>query len=522
LATAPRESDLRITSAEVASGETLHLLTSEPAVVPDKPIVSKRLTHGPAEPLWYVARDAPLRHIDLLKDVIFAILNLSLVLSWWSVSHQLEGLNGVLSIRGTGGHANTQYILFLILYATLTVLACDSNGLYRPVAGRTVDVMAIARSTALATLLLTLIFYLSVGSGVPVLAFVAGGVLNVVTFSAWRSWDRYSLQHRTAVEKRAQPVIIVGAGPLGQTIAERITANPHLGYVVAGFVDDEQDGSDNVLGSIGELANVARQRFASEVVIARSLAPKQLRDLVSQARSHHMGVRFVPDVSEQAGRPLPVDYWGGIPVLSLHREPIPTLALFVKRSMDVLISGIGLVVLSPMLLAIGVAVKLDSPGSALYRSRRAGKKGRMFVCYKFRTMVANADDLKEKLMALNERQGPFFKISRDPRRTRLGRWLRKYSLDEVPQLWNVFIGDMSLVGPRPPDVEETKYYRVEYLRRLDVKPGITGLWQVTARRDPSFEKALGLDIEYIENWTPWLDCRILLKTIPTVLRGSGQ
>jgi len=157
-----------------------------------------------------------------------------------------------------------------------------------------------------------------------------------------------------------------------------------------------------------------------------------------------------------------------------------------------------------------------------YRSKRMGRKGRPFVCYKFRTMVADADFLKEGLRHLNERHGPFFKISGDPRITRLGRWLRKYSLDEVPQLWNVLKGDMSLVGPRPHPLDDYRQYHLEHLRRLDVEPGLTGLWQVTARQDPSFETNMALDLRYIETWNVWLDLKILWRTVGAVLEGEGQ
>jgi lipopolysaccharide/colanic/teichoic acid biosynthesis glycosyltransferase len=171
---------------------------------------------------------------------------------------------------------------------------------------------------------------------------------------------------------------------------------------------------------------------------------------------------------------------------------------------------------------IAIAVKLESPGPVIYRSLRVGRYGRKFDCYKFRTMVAGSDAIKESLSRLNQRRGPFFKIADDPRVTRFGRFLRKYSLDELPQLWNVLKGDMSLVGPRPHPVEDCAQYTSEHRRRLDVIPGVTGLWQVMARANPSFEICMMLDLAYIKKWSLLLDCRILLKTIPAVLAGEGQ
>jgi lipopolysaccharide/colanic/teichoic acid biosynthesis glycosyltransferase len=174
------------------------------------------------------------------------------------------------------------------------------------------------------------------------------------------------------------------------------------------------------------------------------------------------------------------------------------------------------------LLAVAALwIRLDSKGPAIYRAPRVGKKGKQFLCYKLRSMCVTADIEKELLRRENERKGPFFKMVEDPRVTRCGRWLRKLSIDELPQLLNVLRGEMSLVGPRPHPVDDYEQYTLEHLRRLDVKPGMTGLWQVTARRDPSFETNMKLDLEYIENWSLGLDLRILARTVPAVVRAEG-
>src|SRR5437868_959071 len=197
-------------------------------------------------------------------------------------------------------------------------------------------------------------------------------------------------------------------------------------------------------------------------------------------------------------------------------------SLILKRALDLLVSGAALLILSPLFAIIAVLIRLDSEGPVFYRSVRVGKKGRNFNFYKFRTMVINAHRLKSDLLHLNERDGPLFKMAADPRITAVGRWLRRFSLDELPQLWSVFVGDMSLVGPRPPDIEEIHHYRPEDMRTLDVTPGVTGLWQITARLNPSFEVKMALDLEYIEKWSLLLDSKILLKTIPVVFKGDGQ
>ena len=193
-----------------------------------------------------------------------------------------------------------------------------------------------------------------------------------------------------------------------------------------------------------------------------------------------------------------------------------------KRSVDILFAGLALTASFPVWLAIAIAIKLDSPGPAIYRSTRVGKKSAAFTCLKFRTMIERAGALQEELRERNERDGVLFKMENDPRITRVGRFLRKYSLDELPQFWNVLKGDMSLVGPRPSLPTEVVQYELEHLRRLTVLPGITGLWQVEARRDPSFEKYIKLDTEYVDRWSFWLDLKIMLKTPEVVFGGTGQ
>jgi exopolysaccharide biosynthesis polyprenyl glycosylphosphotransferase len=192
-----------------------------------------------------------------------------------------------------------------------------------------------------------------------------------------------------------------------------------------------------------------------------------------------------------------------------------------KRLLDIIFSATVLVVLSPILIVLAIAIKLDSEGPVFYSSERIGKKARVFKCLKFRTMVQDAEKRRAEIMHMNERDGVLFKISNDPRITKMGRLLRKYSLDELPQFFNVLKGDMSVVGPRPPIASEVREYKLNHLRRLDVTPGITGLWQVQGRKDPSFDSYVSLDVTYIENWSIWLDFKIVLRTVAVVFAGTG-
>ena len=198
------------------------------------------------------------------------------------------------------------------------------------------------------------------------------------------------------------------------------------------------------------------------------------------------------------------------------------MALRIKRALDIAVSGVLLALLSPVFGAIATVIKLTSPGPVMYRWRVVGERGRPFTGYKFRTMVPNADALKAQLMAQNEMSGPVFKMRRDPRITPIGRFLRKFSLDELPQLWSVLKGDMSLVGPRPPLESEYAAFTEQQQRKLEVKPGITCLWQISGRNDISdFDDWVRLDLQYIREWSLWLDLKVLLLTIPAVLRGRG-
>jgi exopolysaccharide biosynthesis polyprenyl glycosylphosphotransferase len=308
---------------------------------------------------------------------------------------------------------------------------------------------------------------------------------------------------------------------MGRALASWLEENRHLGYLVCGFLDSHPSDDPQVLGPITDLRKVVLTKFVDELFVTLPFERELVKEIVMEARELRLGLKLLPDLYDGLGWRAPLHTIGGFPVMDLQWQPIPSVGLAVKRAMDIVIAASALILGTPILLFAAILIKLDSPGPALYVANRVGRKGLKFRCYKLRTMVVGADEGKENLRRANERNGPFFKIENDPRITRLGRWLRKASLDELPQLWNVLRGEMSLVGPRPHPVDDCALYSIEHLRRLDVTPGLTGLWQVTARCNPSFETNLALDLEYIENWSLGLDLKILLKTIPAVLRVEG-
>jgi exopolysaccharide biosynthesis polyprenyl glycosylphosphotransferase len=321
--------------------------------------------------------------------------------------------------------------------------------------------------------------------------------------------------------KHTHNVLIVGAGPTGRQVADYLDRHPEMGRVVRGFLDESTAPSFGVLGPPQRLASIARAEFIDEVILTAPQGSDLAQYVIQEARSNRLDVRAVPnfygcELSQPWIEPL-----GAISLVTLHEEQLPDAGLFLKRVLDVVLSAIALSVTTPAMLLIACLIKLDSHGPVFYSAPRVGRKGKRFRCYKFRTMNVNAGELKDKLRARNQREGPCFKIAQDPRITRVGRWIRRFSLDELPQLWNVFRGEMSLVGPRPHPLDDFARYELEHFRRLDVMPGITGLWQVTARRSPSFATNMELDLEYIDNWSIWLDLRILFKTIAVVFQGTG-
>jgi exopolysaccharide biosynthesis polyprenyl glycosylphosphotransferase len=325
----------------------------------------------------------------------------------------------------------------------------------------------------------------------------------------------------TLRSRSARNVLIIGAGRVGRQLALHLERNDSARSLVLGFLDDRAPIGGAVLGRIDDLTRVARREFVDEIILTAPSHHEATQRIVREARANQIDVKLVPECFGCDPAPVAFQKYGNVPVLTLSQERVPSFQLLVKRVIDVLLSAIGLVISLPILAIIYCAIRLDSPGPVLYRAPRLGLKGRRFLCFKFRTMVTNADALKQKLRACNQRSGPFFKMVDDPRVTQIGRVLRRYSLDELPQLWNVLCGEMSLVGPRPHPIDDFERYELEDLQRLDVLPGLTGLWQVTARGDPSFARNMALDREYIGRWTLGLDFWILLKTISVVLQGEG-
>lgn len=343
---------------------------------------------------------------------------------------------------------------------------------------------------------------------------------------------------RTAVERirihgrNLRYMLIIGTNPRAVAFAHRIGARPECGYRVRGFVDDEWSGLEEfkkgdlpLVSDFAGLAEYLRRNVVDEVAVHLPLLSFYSRwlEIAGLCSYHGIVVRFSSALFDlKAARWRAEEFEDGDHYIATYTEASEGWPVVLKRTMDIVISGMLLLLFSPVMLGTAIAIKLTSPGPVLFRQERVGLNKRRFWIYKFRTMVANAEELMATLEARNEASGPVFKIKNDPRITHTGRFLRRTSIDELPQLLNVLKGDMSLVGPRPLPTRDYSGFKEDWQRRrFSIKPGITCLWQVNGRSEISFDQWMLLDLQYLDEWSLWLDFKILLQTVPAVLHGTG-
>ncbi|RMH19375.1 MAG: sugar transferase [Acidobacteria bacterium] len=342
--------------------------------------------------------------------------------------------------------------------------------------------------------------------------------ITLRTLSRWVRLQGYN--YRT--------MLIVGTHEGAISLADSIQDHRYWGYRILGLI--AHPGADvsrvppryKVLGTIDDIPRIVESTVVDDVLFCvgrRDL--NRLEDLFLALQEQGIRTRFALNLFPHTKAKSRLEELDGTPLLTFSTTPESWLALLAKRLIDVTVSTVLLVLGLPVVLLIALAIKLTSRGQVLYRQTRCGLNGRRFTLYKFRTMIEGAEARKGDLLHLNEMDGPVFKLRDDPRVTRLGRILRRFSLDELPQLWNVLRGDMSLVGPRPPIPDEVAQYQRWQRRRLSMKPGLTCLWQISGRNQLDFDRWMELDLEYIDSWSPWLDLKILFKTVPAVLSGRG-
>lgn len=343
-------------------------------------------------------------------------------------------------------------------------------------------------------------------------------ILMVFIFLLSRIMRNYAqvLLHRS--RRYNKNVLIIGAGKVGIQIRNHVMANTSCHFV--GFLDDYKN-SDQVLGTIQNIEQLIARHKVQEIYITIPSEKNIINELITSIRKYDIQIKIIPELFELVTSSISFDQAYDYPCIEIVKTPLRGLNLFLKRAADIILSLLGIIMISPILMIVALFIKFDSKGPVFIHQKRIGKNGAPFHMHKFRSMVNNAEELKEQLEKYNEADGPAFKMKNDPRITRVGRFIRKFSIDELPQLFNVLKGEMSLIGPRPPLPNEVEQYSDFQWRRLDIRPGITGLWQVSGRSDINFDEWVKLDLYYIEKWSISLELKILIKTIPVVLKGEG-
>ncbi len=457
-----------------------------------------------------------------IADAGLAIGVLAGVLIASNLDHMPQGLAGFLAIR-----LSLKNVLLLTAFAWSWPFLLAACGLYSPPRLRTGEGewprLALVGAVGC---VLALVFPLTSRSGlVSPLQMLVFGAAVAPAAGALRTSVR--AVNRKRHRARQRQVVLVGSGPLAARLYGQLLSDPFQSITVVGFVDSVPQaalaGAGAVhLGELQDLEHVLMHRVVDNVFIGLPVKSRYDEIRQSLAACARVGVpaSYSADLFE-GGSAHPSSAGHVAPVLSLSEMASPEL-LAVKRAIDVLGALVLLVILAPVMLGVAIAIKLTSQGPALFAQDRYGYMKRLFRMYKFRTMVAGAEGIQDELEDRNEASGPVFKIHHDPRITPIGRFLRHSSLDELPQIWHVLRGEMSLVGPRPLPVRDVSRFAESWLmRRFSMRPGLTCLWQINGRSDLDFEQWITLDLEYIDRWSLWLDFDILLRTVPAVLRGRG-
>jgi len=505
------------------------------AVLPD-PNVRQEATPVPADRLSrrsagdlpaFSARGPATRdsYISLcqIADTIVALASLSAAFVLTNLGRMPAGLEGFLAVRIT-----LQKLLLVGLFVLAWRITFGIAGLYewRRITHRSQELGAVIAASTLGSLY-TLIFLFHSASG----AFHAGTVLYYwVTATGLALLLRSFLRTLAfaAPASGAQDVIIVGSGPRALRVYRQLSADRRAGYNVLGFVDSNdavtsEEVGRRLLGRLDQLESILMRQVLDEVVIALPMRScyNAISTVIQVCERAGVRPKYLADVFPDDVARLRFEESRDFSAVAMAIAP-DDARLILKRLIDMLGSLVGIILLSPLMLLAAAAIKLTSPGPAIFTQERVGLNKRRFRMYKFRTMIVDAEARQSAVEHLNEALGPIFKIRQDPRVTPLGRFLRKSSIDELPQLFNVLRGQMSLVGPRPMSLRDVgRFTEPGTMRRFSMRPGLTCLWQVQGRSALSFDQWLRLDLHYIDRWSLALDLRILLKTVPAVLRGVG-
>lgn len=423
------------------------------------------------------------------------------------------------------------YIPFAALYAIFILLNFQRNGLYRNIAGRAwlEEVYYIASSVAVSIVIVLAMFYILQPLTTSRLMLIYVAALTLIASALSRLIRRWILAYLRHQGLGVHRVLIVGMGEIGRSLLGIMLTRPEFGYRPVGFLDDDQEktaagmGRVEALGGTGDLAAVIHREMIDTVVITfRWKHYDLIQALTEVCRETGADVRIVPEIMQLNIRQVQVEHLDGIPLLGIgaHRSMSRANQLL-KRSLDILVVIVGLPLWAPISFLVALALALEGKGPVIYRQARVGKDGRPFKMLKFRSMIENAEDLQETMLRESGEDPRHPKFVDDPRVTGVGKFLRRASLDELPNLINVIRGEMSLVGPRPPTPSEVELYEARHTRRLQITPGMTGWWQVRGRSNVPFDEMFEMDMYYIENWSISMDIEILTLTIPRVFLRSG-
>lgn len=462
----------------------------------------------------------------VLSDIV--LINVAFAIGYW-IRYELQWIRIV-------DEANyvpySEYLPIGLLLTVVLIVAYWLDGVYEFPRGRSWlnEVYRIIRGTTTGVIIMVVGLFFYRPYFYSRLIFIYAFVLIVFLLGFSRLLKNLVLVQLRERGIGVRRVLIVGAGETGRMVMRTIVAQPELGYQILGFIDDDPEKSNSEigrfkgLGTIDNLRNLiqAEDSNIEEVIITLPwMYHRKIVNIMAQCERQNVTARLVPDLFQMSLSRVEIEDLNGIPLIGIREITFSRWGLIVKRAIDIIASATALIALAPLLGLIALAIMLDSPGPVLFRQTRVGKDGKTFTLHKFRSMRVGAEQEQDKLAERNEATGPLFKMRDDPRLTRVGKILRRFSFDELPQLHNVLRGEMSLVGPRPPLPKEVDEYQEWHKKRLEIAPGLTGLWQVSGRSDLTFDEMVLLDIYYIENWSPALDTIITLRTIPRVIFGDG-
>jgi exopolysaccharide biosynthesis polyprenyl glycosylphosphotransferase len=454
------------------------------------------------------------------------LINVAFILAYW-LRYRVQLFRAVDPAFDTPYQV---YLPFAGLYTLLLLLVYQQQGIYRP--RRQVswfdEIYTIINGTATGTIITILFIFLYRPAFYSRLIFIYAALFSILLLGLSRLLKGILLRrlHRQGIG--IERVLIIGADEVARAVMRSVVANPECGLKIIGFLDDDPVKGETDIGRFKGWGNIAKlpailetEEIDRVIITLPWQHHHKIMNIMTYCEQKKMPVQIVPDLFQITLSRMQIEEIAGIPMIGQKETTISGLNQLIKRGLDVIIASLALLIGTPLLGLLALMIKMESPGPVLFKQERVGKNGQNFIFYKLRSMVDGAERQQAALQDLNEADGPIFKIKADPRVTPLGKWLRRFSLDELPQFYNILKGDMSLVGPRPPVPSEVEKYEEWHKRRLEVCPGLTGLWQVSGRSELTFDEMALLDIYYIENWSPALDTKILLQTIPKVLLGEG-